>query len=852
MRIIRVSVDHFGTLSNYQKELEPNIDCVYEENGAGKTTLAAFISAMLYGLDSAKRTKALRDRERYAPWGGGGYGGALEVEKDGAAYRIERSFGYTSSTGDTLTVYDLTTGARTEALGVCPGETLLGFGKEAFYRTSFLSSSDPGAPTDLLPKINKSINGTDESGTYDRAIARLDAARKELKADRGAKGKIDTLEKSLSDAERNEKLCKASLDAADDLSKSIYQKRENLSAMRDRISLGRKLETQKLIIDTSADNAAKTNEAKKALEDFYAAHGTVRASAEELSALENDLTALREYKKKRGEEPFDGEDSEQYARLCAVFEDHPFTAEELKTLSEDVAELKKNKKILEDEPQERVNHELEDLERRFHGSVPTDEEIEQLSYLCADYENAETEYLKRLEEQRAKHAMPAPGIPAIIAAVCFLISLIAAAVLAFSSLPSAYMFVISAAFLFAAILLYVLIDVKKAKNKAAGEKEKDKRYEALKRSLGEKLGIYQYDTSNLPLALSKLITDRKTYTSAKSAEQTKKQKSLAAQSRIALLSPRVRAVFDRYPYLGVYEDDETKLSVLSGDALKYETYTGVAEKHRKDLESARGAALSAKEEISAILEKCGYVPGSYFEEEAVRKEKQLTAELKDLNRIYDQRREDQEKYDREHVPDEELSKLIGENIDADALEAQASGLATLIAAEEKRYEDANRIAEQLDETSSSAAKLRIDVKEAKERLKILSKTKELLEKSESRLLDKYTEPIKNAYTKYANEIGKELTDGVRINQKDLSLSFERSGKLKRNENFSSGFTALTDVCLRLALLETVYERDLPFLILDDPFVYLDDGNTKKALEMLRKLSTRTQILYLTCHSSRKV
>ena len=40
------------------------------------------------------------------------------------------------------------------------------------------------------------------------------------------------------------------------------------------------------------------------------------------------------------------------------------------------------------------------------------------------------------------------------------------------------------------------------------------------------------------------------------------------------------------------------------------------------------------------------------------------------------------------------------------------------------------------------------------------------------------------------------------------------------------------------------------MILDDPFVNLDDTRTKEALELLRVLSQDRQILYLTCNSSR--
>ena len=40
------------------------------------------------------------------------------------------------------------------------------------------------------------------------------------------------------------------------------------------------------------------------------------------------------------------------------------------------------------------------------------------------------------------------------------------------------------------------------------------------------------------------------------------------------------------------------------------------------------------------------------------------------------------------------------------------------------------------------------------------------------------------------------------------------------------------------------------MILDDPFVNLDDVHTAQALKLLETLSQEKQIIYLTCSSSR--
>ena len=51
-------------------------------------------------------------------------------------------------------------------------------------------------------------------------------------------------------------------------------------------------------------------------------------------------------------------------------------------------------------------------------------------------------------------------------------------------------------------------------------------------------------------------------------------------------------------------------------------------------------------------------------------------------------------------------------------------------------------------------------------------------------------------------------------------------------------------------LSRVFASDNPVVILDDPFVNLDDEHTEQALKLLKELSQNRQILYLTCSSSR--
>ncbi len=111
MRISRLEVTGFGRLKNLDLDLAGGLNVVYGLNEAGKSTLQRFIQGMLYGLQKpgSTRENKLPEYERYRPWGGGDYRGALEYElSDGRRFRAERDFGRGPSA---TRVFDAATGA---------------------------------------------------------------------------------------------------------------------------------------------------------------------------------------------------------------------------------------------------------------------------------------------------------------------------------------------------------------------------------------------------------------------------------------------------------------------------------------------------------------------------------------------------------------------------------------------------------------------------------------------------------------------------------------------------------------------------------------------------------------------
>lgn len=53
-------------------------------------------------------------------------------------------------------------------------------------------------------------------------------------------------------------------------------------------------------------------------------------------------------------------------------------------------------------------------------------------------------------------------------------------------------------------------------------------------------------------------------------------------------------------------------------------------------------------------------------------------------------------------------------------------------------------------------------------------------------------------------------------------------------------------------MDALFEHEKPPLILDDPFVNLDDHHMNYALELLKILAEQYQIVYLVCNTNRAV
>ena len=196
-----------------------------------------------------------------------------------------------------------------------------------------------------------------------------------------------------------------------------------------------------------------------------------------------------------------------------------------------------------------------------------------------------------------------------------------------------------------------------------------------------------------------------------------------------------------------------------------------------------------------------------------------------------------------NVDEEELSKQIQDlNQEIDSLNDEKNQNKNNIELLENKIDENAEI-------ELETENLEQEIKEMQEKYNILEKTKKYMEMAKESFSSHYLKGMIEEFKKYLNMLdNKDLNTDVDIN---LGVSIEANGSKKEIKYFSEGYKDLIYICMRFSLIKVLFENELPFVILDDPFVNLDDEKTIRALDLLKKLGKKYQIIYLICNKSRE-
>lgn len=167
----------FGILQRAVLEPGPGLTVFSAPNESGKSTWAAFLTAMLYGIDTRERNRAgqLAVKHRYLPWSGAPMEGELQVEWQGRDITIRRfSHGTTPFSGFSA-IYTATGDPVADLTASNVGERLTGVGREMFVRSALLGETSAviGSTPELERRITALATTGQENTSYTETVNAL-------------------------------------------------------------------------------------------------------------------------------------------------------------------------------------------------------------------------------------------------------------------------------------------------------------------------------------------------------------------------------------------------------------------------------------------------------------------------------------------------------------------------------------------------------------------------------------------------------------------------------------------------------------------------------------------------------
>lgn len=174
---IRKLTATFGKLRQQTLELKGGLNIIEAPNEAGKSTWAAFLRAMLYGIDTKERDKkgVIAEKNRYQPWEGGAMEGSAELNWQGRDITLRRASKGNSPLSQFQAVY---TGTEEPVPGLTAdsaGELLTGVGREVFDRSAFVGQSAMAVTgsAELERRISAIVSSGQEDVSFSETEQRL-------------------------------------------------------------------------------------------------------------------------------------------------------------------------------------------------------------------------------------------------------------------------------------------------------------------------------------------------------------------------------------------------------------------------------------------------------------------------------------------------------------------------------------------------------------------------------------------------------------------------------------------------------------------------------------------------------
>lgn len=199
--------------------------------------------------------------------------------------------------------------------------------------------------------------------------------------------------------------------------------------------------------------------------------------------------------------------------------------------------------------------------------------------------------------------------------------------------------------------------------------------------------------------------------------------------------------------------------------------------------------------------------------------------------------------------DEINRRLDNLNVKNEALEKELQVCWNNIKAYSEQLAQLREKLDEWEENNETLRELKIVQSEERKEYDRISAAKTALEKAKENMTSRYVGPILKSFRNYYSILTGNDPSAFKIDA-DTKITVEEQGIQRDTELLSNGYKDLIGVALRVSLADAMYHDELPLLIMDDPFVNLDDSKIEKIPHFLSVVSEKYQVLYFTCSKMR--
>ena len=878
MRIISIHVDKFGTLSDYTLDFTPGLNRILESNGWGKSTLAAFLRVMFYGLEGKGKKKDVKDNDKtyFKPWDGGNFGGSVTFESNGHKYIVSRTFKETGKS--TFGLKDADTLIDSHDFTENIGEELFGIDAESFRKTSFIDHDGikySGVNSNITSKVS-TLSRTGDLNQYDSVETAMNTFLTQKSSER-ATGVLYKLNNEITGLEREVAtldLLNTEIENHLQSRNEILEKGKKVKAEKERLTNRQKKLLQNKAIAVSYKSYKELKEEIQRREQTV---GQLREGFGNDIPSSESISLLSEYNQKAEECKISlkrfsvVEENERYERLKRYFKDAPPKEEELKKqidacnemhrlieenagLEENIATEKNRCKALEDS--------------RYLKNRSLAEKQETLNKIRSEKEEDDT---TQVAEQPLKGTDKKYNVTGIILLVIGFV-LVA---LYFAVFHKLLVLGLAILILVAGLVLFGIgMSVRKKETELQKEAErrliKDKEKQALLRqqnllNAGHDVDLLQSEISGMDMQIKE------------SNEKIAAMLGKTEENRAVIKTDEegIRSFLETFDISYSKSDAEDTLYEMKNRIPEFYALQKEMQEREEKKVLLTGQSTAADDSLMKLYRELGGTGECSYDEirQFIQKLRISISEYENACRECESAKAKLRAFLTEHPEFATVNTLekSGANEDAFLLsdadaEAELQKTEAGISEQNSLYEqysnEYNLLSRNLEDKGKEADRIRdlAGVLEEKkeerdaltERYRVVLMTEEYLKKAKDRFIARYMAPIKTRFDAYMTIMrqGVAVGNDEYMIDADLNILKKEQGEYHDVAWQSEGLSDMVGLCIRLALMDVMFQNEKPLIIMDDPFVNLDEENLAGAKQFLNRVAQNYQILYLTCHQDR--